>query len=79
MFLGYEKLLYFGESQSRVVLSVKAEHKEVIIRTAQNHGVPIYQIGNVGGERLLFGDKINLAVDEMKKIFQTAIPRRMAQ
>jgi hypothetical protein len=33
----------------------------------------------VGGAKLVLGEKINMTVEEMKKIYQSAIPRRMAQ
>lgn len=69
--------LYFGESQSRMLISVRPENKEVIIRQAQKHGVPIYQIGKVTGNQIVIGDKIQISVNEAKEVFQSAIPRRM--
>ncbi len=73
-----EDALYFGESQSRAVISVPPEHKEVVIRTAQNHGVPVYQIGKVGGRELVAGDRIKMGTEELEKIYNNAVPRRMA-
>ncbi|MDD5218351.1 MAG: phosphoribosylformylglycinamidine synthase subunit PurL [Candidatus Omnitrophica bacterium] len=71
--------LYFGETQSRAIVSVKPEHKEYLIKLAQKHSVPVFQIGVVGGQTLVIGDLINLRVDEMAGIYQTAIPRRMSK
>ncbi len=71
--------LYFGESQSRVIVSVKPRHKEILIRLAQNHHVPVYQIGKTGGTDLIIEDKIHAPVKEFQKIYQQAIPRRMEQ
>ncbi|HYM38236.1 MAG TPA: phosphoribosylformylglycinamidine synthase subunit PurL, partial [Nitrospiraceae bacterium] len=45
--------LLFGESQSRVVLSVKADAAEKVLAVAQTMGVPAVKIGTVGGERLI--------------------------
>ncbi len=45
--------LLFGESQSRIVLSVKAEAAETVLKAAQAMGVPAAKIGTVGGERLV--------------------------
>ncbi len=45
--------LLFGESQSRVVLSVKADAVEKVLAVAQAMGVPAVKIGTVGGERLI--------------------------
>ncbi|MGH7261420.1 MAG: AIR synthase related protein, partial [Nitrospiraceae bacterium] len=45
--------LLFGESQSRVVLSVKAGSVEKVLSIAKDLGVPAAKIGTVGGERLV--------------------------
>ncbi len=42
----------FGESQSRVILSVTPEHRDAVLAAAVSHGVPAAVIGKVGGERL---------------------------
>ena len=44
--------LLFGESQSRIVLSVKPEHADTVLKAAQAAGVPAAKIGTVGGKRL---------------------------
>ena len=45
--------MLFGESQSRIVLSVKADSADNVLRIAQDMGVPAAKIGTVGGERLV--------------------------
>ena len=45
--------LLFGESQSRVVLSVAPAHSETVLRIAGEMGVPAKVIGSVGGARLM--------------------------
>ncbi len=45
--------LLFGESQSRIVFSVKADTADKVLQTAQTMGVPAAKIGTVGGERLV--------------------------
>ncbi|MFA6601044.1 MAG: phosphoribosylformylglycinamidine synthase subunit PurL, partial [Candidatus Omnitrophota bacterium] len=69
--------LYFGESQSRVLISVKPDHKEALIRLAQSHGVPFYQIGKTGGDTLEIGEKIKIPVAAMEEIYKSSIPKRM--
>ena len=44
--------LLFGESQSRVVVSVKPGQAERVLDIARRSGVPAATIGTVGGERL---------------------------
>jgi len=70
--------LYFGESQSRAIVSVNPDRKEEILKLAKEKKVPLYQIGRVWGSELVIGTKINLRVDEAKEIYDNAIPRRMA-
>ncbi len=45
--------LLFGESQSRVVLSVTPAKTERVLKLAQDAGVPAATIGRVGGSRLV--------------------------
>ena len=71
--------LYFGESQSRVIVSVKPDHKEAVIKAAQKQGVPISLIGKVVKGELAIGDRIHLEMDEIQSIYQNCIPKRMAQ
>jgi len=67
----------FGESQSRVLVSAVPHQKEVVIRLAQKHDVPIYQIGKVGGDRLVVEDLLELKVAEALSIWRNAIARRV--
>ena len=45
--------LLFGESQSRVLLSVKPEMADQVLNRARDSGVPAVQIGTVGGDRFV--------------------------
>ena len=42
----------FGESPSRVVLSCRPRHAPALILLARQHGLPVEELGVVGGERL---------------------------
>jgi phosphoribosylformylglycinamidine synthase len=53
--------LLFGESQSRVVLSVKPDQAEQVLETARGMGVQATKLGEVGGDRLI----INLTEREV--------------
>lgn len=53
----------FGESQSRIVVSVTPEHRDAVIRIARDCGVPVSVIGTVGGERLV----IEVATDSASR------------
>jgi phosphoribosylformylglycinamidine synthase len=45
--------LLFGESQSRVVLSVRPTHIDRVLQMATDCSVPAMKIGTVGGDRLI--------------------------
>jgi len=69
--------LLFGESQSRVMVSVDPAQKEAVIRLAHKEGVSIYQIGKVGGDKIVIEDLLELEVEEAERIWRNAIPRRL--
>src|SRR5439155_8803574 len=43
----------YGESPSRLVLSVRPEHVSAVTRLAEEQGLPVEAIGEVGGDRLI--------------------------
>ena len=45
--------LLFGESPSRILLSISPAHAERVMAIAREHDVPVQDIGAVGGERLI--------------------------
>ncbi len=69
--------LYFGESQSRAVLSVKPEHQKDVKNLAQKQGIALYEVGRVGGDSLVIEDRISLKVAEMTDLFENRIPNIM--
>ena len=72
-----EDALYFGESQSRVVISVKPEHQKDVKNLAKKQGVELYEIGKVGGDALVLEDRVRLTVEEMVALFENMIPNIM--
>ena len=76
--------LLFGESQSRVVLSVKPELAETVLNRAWDAGIPAGRIGTVGGDRFVIdvekgqwteGCRIDLPVDQVSDRWANAIER----
>jgi len=71
-------LALFSESQSRILLSVSAEHADQVAQQAQQAGVPCARIGVTGGERLVIRINGRPAVDvplrELKAAWKDAIP-----
>jgi phosphoribosylformylglycinamidine synthase len=67
----------YGEAQSRVLLSCKPEKASEVIALAQTHGIPISQIGMVGGENLEIVDVLKAPVTKLGDLFFTAIEKMM--
>ena len=70
--------LLFGESQSRILLSIGRNHIERLEEMACNNGVPLEVIGEVGGEHLLIDELINLDVARLHAAWDQAIEKRLA-
>jgi phosphoribosylformylglycinamidine synthase II len=70
--------LFFGESQSRIIVTAKPENKNVLIKLAQAHNVPIEEIGITGGDDIAIyhnGEKIiDLPVQKSQTIWKRSIP-----
>jgi phosphoribosylformylglycinamidine synthase II len=56
--------LLFGESPSRIILSIRPEHVDTVAALAAEEGAPYARIGEVGGNRLSIALQRNLLVDE---------------
>jgi phosphoribosylformylglycinamidine synthase len=80
--------LLFGESQSRVVLSVKPEMVDQVLNRAWDSGIPAMKIGMVGGDRFVIdvekgqwseGCRIDLPVDQLHDRWAFSIERTLNQ
>jgi phosphoribosylformylglycinamidine synthase len=73
----------FGESASRVVVSVVPEDVTTVLRHAAAAGVPARVIGRTGGSRLRVAVAgamvIDQSVDEAERVWATAIDRYFVQ
>jgi len=80
--------LLFGESQSRVVLSVKPEVADQVLNRAWDSGIPAMRIGTVGGDRFVIdvekgrwseGCRIDLPIDQLYDRWAFSIERTLNQ
>ena len=78
--------LLFGESQSRVVLSVKLEMVKQVLNRAWDAGIPAMKIGTVGSDRLVIdvekgrwseGCHIDLPVEQLHDRWAFSIERTL--
>jgi phosphoribosylformylglycinamidine synthase len=63
----------FGETQSRIVVTVAEDNAEALFDALLDHEVPFAVLGTVGGERLTIEDKLDLSLDELRDAFEPAL------
>jgi len=69
--------LLFGESQSRIVVTVAEGNINDFNKIAAGYMAPVVVIGRVGGQRLSINNLIDIPVQDMEKAWREAIPRRL--
>jgi phosphoribosylformylglycinamidine synthase len=67
--------LLFGESPSRIVVSVQENHLGRLAELARSEGAPMQVIGKVGGKRLHIQSLLNVPADELRASWQHGLER----
>jgi phosphoribosylformylglycinamidine synthase len=63
----------FGESQSRIVVSLAPEHWRALETLAHERGVPLHRLGTTGGDRLVIAPHVDLPLAEALGTHATAL------
>jgi len=71
--------LLFGESQSRILVSLRRRHLGRLRELAAVDHVPLMQLGEVRGHRLIISPLIDIEVEELRRVWSDALPRRMSE
>jgi len=69
--------LLFGESASRIIVSLKSGNIRKLEELASKWGVPFAVLGKIGGERLKINKEIDLPVKELKDIYRNSLKEHM--
>ena len=73
----------FGESASRIVVSVADEKREALLTAAQSAGIPAAVIGRTGGDRITVtvggAPAIDRSIAEAEQAWSTSIEKKMHQ
>ena len=70
-------VLLFGESQSRVIVSVDRQGWPRLRDRAQREGIPVEVIGEVIGDRLEIGDWIDFSIADLAEVWEGALERAL--
>jgi phosphoribosylformylglycinamidine synthase len=73
----------FGESASRIIVSVASEHLDAVMSAAATAGVTAREIGRVGGDNIRVSVNGAVAIDTLVSVAETAwataIERKMSR
>jgi phosphoribosylformylglycinamidine synthase len=69
--------LLFGESASRIIVSLKKENLSVLEMIAAKWSVPLFAIGAVGGDGLNIGADIKVSMAEITDAFKNSLRRHV--
>jgi phosphoribosylformylglycinamidine synthase len=69
--------LLFGESQSRIIVSVRERELSRLREIAAREGVPLQVLGQVGGTRFVLQPLVQLPVEELKSIWSGSLEKRL--
>jgi phosphoribosylformylglycinamidine synthase len=63
----------FGESQSRIIISITTENIPRLTQLAQRYPVPFKRLGKVSGERLIIQNLFDLPLKAIKEAWQSGL------
>ncbi|MBV8957872.1 MAG: phosphoribosylformylglycinamidine synthase subunit PurL [Actinobacteria bacterium] len=69
----------FSEAPSRVVVCIAAAKVDAVRSAAERAGVPFTALGNAGGDRLVIGDLVDVAVAEVARGWREAVPAALGE
>jgi phosphoribosylformylglycinamidine synthase len=70
--------LLFGESQSRIVVSLPEKDLEAARAVADGHGAPFTIIGRVQGSALALGDRVRVPLASARQAWQNGVAEALA-
>ncbi|MBE0476991.1 MAG: phosphoribosylformylglycinamidine synthase subunit PurL [Coriobacteriia bacterium] len=68
----------FSETQSRVVVTCAEADAEALLELARGRRVPHSVLGEVGGEALVIGEKLEAGLEELREAYEPTLARRVS-
>jgi phosphoribosylformylglycinamidine synthase subunit PurL len=69
----------FGESQSRILVSLPADRWNELESVARRHRVPLHRLGETGGDRLQIAPYVDVALEDALTAYQTGLPAALGK
>lgn len=67
----------FSETQSRILVSLSPDKVDTLLDLADETGVPYSVIGEVGGDRIVIEDKVDVSLVDAAERFENTLPTLM--
>ena len=74
-----KRVALFGEGPSGVVLVVPAEHADAARTLADEHEVPTWTLGTVGGDLLEIAPVLGMPIDALRDAYERGLPRALGR
>ena len=71
--------VYFGEAQSRIIVSCAPDSKRQLVQIAMEHEVELQELGIVGGRALRLNDDVDLDVAAMDDVYRHSLDRLLSR
>ena len=71
--LGRWDAAFFGESQSRIVVSLPRENLDQLKEIAEDLQIPFILLGSVGGTQITLTNVLSVSVEEASRIYENAL------
>jgi phosphoribosylformylglycinamidine synthase len=68
----------FGEAQSRVLVTIPADHFDELEAQCRETNVPLVRLGTTGGTQLTMWNGCSVDVDQISSAYENALPSIMA-
>jgi phosphoribosylformylglycinamidine synthase len=65
----------FGETQSRILVSVPPERWDALVALGRRRGIPVHRLGTTGGDRVTIAPYVDVPLAEALTVYHTALER----
>ncbi|MDZ4247601.1 MAG: phosphoribosylformylglycinamidine synthase subunit PurL, partial [Dehalococcoidia bacterium] len=63
----------FGETPSRIVVSVAKDREDALLKEAKRHRVPVKRLGTVGGASFILGENVNISLRDIEQAWKQGL------
>ncbi len=71
-------VMLFSETPGRVLVSLPAERREALLALCADHGVPVTELGRVGGAALRIDGRFEIGLAELRTVWQSTVPAALS-